>query len=70
MLRGLAAVSLALLPLTVSAPVLAAETLSLAQAIAAVPVADDPRDGYTRDAFRHWNGGDDPRDGCNTRNEV
>jgi hypothetical protein len=69
-LRGLAAASLAALPLTVSAPVHAAETLSLAQAIAAVPVADESREGYTRDAFRHWNSGDDLTDGCNTRAEV
>ncbi|MER7195923.1 HNH endonuclease family protein [Streptomyces flaveolus] len=69
-LRGLAAASLALLPLTVSAPVHAAETLSLSEAVAALPVADESRDGYTRNAFRHWNTGDDPTDGCNTRNEV
>ncbi|MCG8969110.1 HNH endonuclease family protein [Streptomyces sp. CL12-4] len=69
-LRGLAAASLAVLPLTVSAPVHAAETLSLSEAIAAMPVADESREGYTRDAFRHWNTGDDPTDGCNTRNEV
>ncbi|MFJ3213556.1 HNH endonuclease family protein [Streptomyces flaveolus] len=69
-LRGLAAASLAVLPLTVSAPVHAAETLSLSEAIAAVPVADESRQGYTRDAFRHWNTGDDPTDGCSTRNEV
>jgi hypothetical protein len=69
-LRGLAAASLAVLPLTVSAPVHAAETLSLSEAIAAMPVADESREGYTRDAFRHWNSGDDPTDGCNTRNEV
>jgi hypothetical protein len=69
-LRGLAAASLAVLPLTVSAPVHAAETLSLSEAIAAVPVADESREGYTRDAFRHWNSGDDPTDGCSTRNEV
>ncbi len=28
------------------------------------------RDGYDRDAFRHWNTGADPSDGCNTRAEV
>jgi hypothetical protein len=69
-LRGLAAASLAVLPLTVPAPVHAAETLPLTEAIAAVPVADESRQGYTRDAFRHWNSGDDPTDGCSTRNEV
>lgn len=30
----------------------------------------ESRDGYDRDAFRHWNTGDDPSDGCNTRAEV
>ncbi|MFJ8545946.1 hypothetical protein ACIRFH_28845 [Streptomyces sp. NPDC093586] len=69
-LRGLAAASLAVLTLTVSTPVHAAETLSLTEAIAAVPVADESREGYTRDAFRHWNSDDNPTDGCPTRNEV
>ncbi|MEV7797279.1 HNH endonuclease family protein [Streptomyces sp. NPDC087512] len=69
-LRGLAAASLAVLPLTVSTPVHAAETLSLSEAIATLSVADESREGYTRDAFRHWNTGDDPDDGCSTRNEV
>ncbi|MFG3552483.1 HNH endonuclease family protein [Streptomyces sp. NPDC047725] len=69
-LRGLAAASLAVLPLTVSTPVHAAETLPLSEAIAALPVADESREGYTRDAFRHWSTGDDPDDGCSTRSEV
>jgi hypothetical protein len=33
-------------------------------------VATESRDGYSRDKFRHWNTGDDPADGCNTRAEV
>ncbi|MEU0915058.1 HNH endonuclease family protein [Streptomyces althioticus] len=69
-LRGLAAASLAVLPLTVSSPVHAAETLPLAEAVARLPVDTESRDGYNRDAFRHWNTGDDPSDGCSTRNEV
>ncbi|MGC9501865.1 HNH endonuclease family protein [Streptomyces sp. WG7] len=69
-LRGFAAASLALLPLTVSAPVQAADTLPLSEAIARLPVAVESRDGYDRDAFRHWNTGDNPSDGCNTRAEV
>lgn len=69
-LRGLAAASLALLPLTVSAPAHAAETLPLSEAVTRLPVAAESRDGYTRDAFRHWNAGADPSDGCNTRAEV
>ncbi|MGA5711343.1 HNH endonuclease family protein [Streptomyces cellulosae] len=69
-LRCLAAASLALLPLTVSAPAHAVETLPLAEAVTRLPVGDESRDGYDRDAFRHWNTGDDPSDGCNTRAEV
>ncbi|MEV0695900.1 HNH endonuclease family protein [Streptomyces sp. NPDC050388] len=69
-LRGLAAVSLAALPLAVIPPAHAAETLPLAEAVAGLPVDVENRDGYTRDAFRHWNAGDDPADGCNTRSEV
>ncbi|CAL9657839.1 hypothetical protein SUDANB21_06859 (plasmid) [Streptomyces sp. enrichment culture] len=69
-LRGLAAVSLALLPLTLPAPVHAAETLPLTEAVTRLPVEAEPRDGYDRSAFRHWNTGDIPDDGCNTRNEV
>ncbi|WP_226487470.1 HNH endonuclease family protein [Streptomyces parvulus] len=69
-LRGLAAASLAVLPLTVSTPAHAADTLSLTEAISALPVADESRDGYDRDAFRHWNAGANPSDRCNTRAEV
>ncbi|MDQ1042015.1 HNH endonuclease family protein [Streptomyces sp. V4I2] len=69
-LRGLAAVALAVLPATVSTPAHAAETLPLAEAVASLPVATESRDGYSRDKFRHWNTGDDPADGCNTRAEV
>ncbi|MFE9018142.1 HNH endonuclease family protein [Streptomyces sp. NPDC007808] len=70
-LRGLAAAALAVLPaVTFSAPAHAAETLPLADAIAVLPVATESRDGYSRDRFRHWNAGDNPTDGCNTRAEV
>ncbi|MFI2415785.1 HNH endonuclease family protein [Streptomyces sp. NPDC018947] len=68
--RGLAAAFLTVLPLTTTTPAHAAETVSLSDAVAALPVADESREGYTRDAFRHWNTGDDPVDGCSTRNEV
>ncbi|MFB7764255.1 HNH endonuclease family protein [Streptomyces xiamenensis] len=47
-----------------------AETLTLVDAIDRLPVADEIRDGYTRSAFKHWNKGDDPTDGCDTRREV
>ncbi|MCK8438549.1 HNH endonuclease [Streptomyces sp. D2-8] len=69
-LRGLAAASLTVLPLTVSAPAHAAETLPLTEAVAALPLGTESRDGYDRDAFRHWNAGANPTDGCNTRAEV
>ena len=35
-----------------------------------LPVGTESRDGYDRDAFRHWNPGANPSDGCNTRAEV
>ncbi|GAA3185283.1 HNH endonuclease family protein [Streptomyces virens] len=69
-LRGLAAAALAVPPLTVSTPAQAAETLPLTKAIGRLPVADESREGYDRDAFRHWNAGANPSDGCNTRAEV
>ncbi|MGW0079415.1 HNH endonuclease family protein [Streptomyces cellulosae] len=71
-LRGLAAASVAVLvlPLTASSPASAAETLPLAEAVDRLLVEAESRDGYDRDAFRHWNTGDDPSDGCNTRAEV
>jgi hypothetical protein len=54
----------------VSTPAQAAETLPLPEAVSRLPVAIESRDGYTREAFRHWNSGDDPTDGCSTRHEV
>ncbi|RDD85046.1 HNH endonuclease family protein [Streptomyces parvulus] len=69
-LRGLSAALLVALPLTAPAPAQAAETLSLTEAVAALPIAAESREGYDRDAFRHWNTGADPTDGCNTRAEV
>ncbi|MGP3737543.1 HNH endonuclease family protein (plasmid) [Streptomyces sp. GDS52] len=69
-LRGLAAASLAVLPLTVPTPAHAAETLPLTEAVTRLPVGTESRDGYDRDAFRHWNAGATPSDGCNTRAEV
>jgi hypothetical protein len=69
-LRGLAAAALAILPLTVSTPAHAAETVPLSEAIARLPMAVESRDGYDRDAFKHWNAGANPSDGCNIRAEV
>ncbi|MCX4398830.1 MULTISPECIES: HNH endonuclease family protein [unclassified Streptomyces] len=42
--------------------------LSLSEAIAKIPAADEVRDGYKRDSFRHWI--DEDGDSCSTRNEV
>ncbi|MEU6016893.1 HNH endonuclease family protein [Streptomyces sp. NPDC047515] len=42
--------------------------LSLAEAIAKLPAADENRTGYKRDSFKHWI--DEDGDGCSTRNEV
>ncbi|MFF1511928.1 HNH endonuclease family protein [Streptomyces sp. NPDC058326] len=78
--RGFAALSLALTPLalpaaaqaapTAAAALGAAQTFPLSYAIGQIPVADESRADYSRDAFRHWNTGLDPADGCNTRAEV
>ncbi|MEU3400703.1 HNH endonuclease family protein [Streptomyces filamentosus] len=77
--RGAAAVSsLLLFPLALPASAsaapasggLAAVVLPVADAVAQLPVAEEARDGYTRDKFKHWNAGLDPADGCNTRAEV
>src|SRR5688500_17730525 len=48
----------------------AQENLYLAEAVGRLPAGTESRDGYSRDRFRHWNTGDDPADGCNTRAEV
>ncbi|MFC9131927.1 HNH endonuclease family protein [Streptomyces sp. NPDC057099] len=68
-LRGLAA-ALVVLSATVSSPAHAAETLPLSEAVDILPLGTESRDGYSREKFRHWNAGDDPADGCNTRAEV
>jgi Protein of unknown function (DUF1524) len=45
-----------------------AETILLRDAVEALVVADEVRDGYERTKFRHWI--DIDGDGCNTRAEV
>ncbi|MFJ2968711.1 DUF1524 domain-containing protein, partial [Streptomyces collinus] len=69
-LRGLPAALLTLLSLTTAPAAHAAETVPLTEAVAMLPLATESRDGYTREAFKHWNSGDGPVDGCTTRNEV
>ncbi|OEJ21457.1 hypothetical protein AR457_37285 [Streptomyces agglomeratus] len=70
LLRAATAAALTLLPVTASSPAHALETLPLSVAVHQLDVADEVREGYTRDKFRHWNTGQNPTDGCNTRNEV
>ncbi|MFJ8159023.1 HNH endonuclease family protein [Streptomyces sp. NPDC094468] len=43
-------------------------TLPVRDALAALPVADESRAGYTRDKFKHWTDAD--KNGCNARAEV
>ncbi|MET9971326.1 HNH endonuclease family protein [Streptomyces sp. NPDC006356] len=65
-----------LAPLTTPAPAHAhhrpAETytLPMASSVHLLPVAAEVRDGYQRTSFKHWNAGQNPADGCNTRAEV
>ncbi|WP_282797363.1 HNH endonuclease family protein [Streptomyces sp. CC224B] len=42
--------------------------LPVREALAALAVADESREGYSREKFKHWVDAD--RDGCSTRNEV
>ncbi|MGW3312100.1 HNH endonuclease family protein [Streptomyces sp. NPDC001073] len=43
-------------------------TLPVRDALAALPVQDESRNGYERTKFKHWTDAD--KDGCNTRAEV
>ncbi|WP_327280735.1 MULTISPECIES: hypothetical protein [unclassified Streptomyces] len=51
-------------------PRLVPETLPIGLAVDALPLATEDRTGYQRTSFKHWNSGDIPNEGCNTRNEV
>ncbi|MFF7309715.1 DUF1524 domain-containing protein [Streptomyces sp. NPDC008137] len=76
--RAALAAALVALPLLASSPAhahahsRAAEprTLPMANAVGILPLADEVREGYQRTSFRHWNAGQNPTDGCNTRAEV
>ncbi|MDX3540608.1 HNH endonuclease family protein [Streptomyces sp. MB09-01] len=46
------------------------QVLPIGVAVSALPLATEDRTGYQRTSFRHWNAGDVPADGCNTRAEV
>lgn len=71
--RGLAAAALLALPLSAATPASgtpapAAASMSLAEGISALPIADESRVGYARTKFKHWV--DEDGDRCNTRMEV
>ncbi|WP_231642833.1 HNH endonuclease family protein [Nocardia sp. NRRL S-836] len=51
-----------------SSPATATTVILLRDAVEALPVADEQREGYDRDLFKHWVDAD--HDGCNTRAEV
>ncbi|HEY9327014.1 MAG TPA: HNH endonuclease family protein [Streptomyces sp.] len=44
--------------------------LPLFDAIDRLPVAEEQREGYQRNLYKHWNKGLDAGDGCDTRREV
>ncbi|MGW2275749.1 HNH endonuclease family protein [Streptomyces yangpuensis] len=59
-------------PSAAPAPTAAAvpQVLPIGVAVSALPLAVEDRTGYQRTSFRHWNAGELPADGCNTRAEV
>lgn len=64
------AAALTVLPMTMTTPAHATENLPIAEAVQRLPLAAESREGYVREAFKHWNKGANPTDGCNTRAEV
>ncbi|MGW6877656.1 HNH endonuclease family protein [Streptomyces xanthophaeus] len=48
----------------------APQIVPIGVAVSALQLAAEDRTGYQRTSFRHWNSGDLPSDGCNTRQEV
>lgn len=70
LMRGLAPLALILSPLAVPSPALSANVVLFPDALAELTEAAEDPDGYEATAFRHWNQGLDPADGCDTGSEV
>ncbi|GCB47457.1 HNH endonuclease family protein [Streptomyces sp. NL15-2K] len=74
--RASLAAALVVLPLLAPTPARAHDraaetyTLPIAVAVDVLPLAAEVRNGYQRTSFKHWNAGQNPTDGCNTRAEV
>ncbi|WP_209441833.1 hypothetical protein [Streptomyces roseus] len=51
-------------------PAVVPQVLPMGVAVSALPLAVEDRTGYQRTSFKHWNAGEIPADGCNTRAEV
>ncbi|WP_369776462.1 hypothetical protein [Streptomyces sp. R33] len=51
-------------------PAAVPQVLPMGAAVSALPLDVEDRTGYQRTSFKHWNAGDIPTDGCNTRAEV
>ncbi|MGW6910360.1 HNH endonuclease family protein [Streptomyces sp. NPDC054940] len=74
--RAAIAAALLLMPLAAPTPAHAQDrsvvphTLPMATSVQLLPLAAEVRDGYQRTSFKHWNAGQNPTDGCNTRAEV
>ncbi|MEU9083352.1 HNH endonuclease family protein [Streptomyces sp. NPDC048357] len=74
MMRAAATLALTVLPLSAPSTAHAAaavpEVLPIGVAVSALEIADESREGYRRELFRHWNAGENASDGCDTRREV
>lgn len=57
-------------PAAPAAAAVVPQVLPMGVAVSALPLAVEDRTGYQRTSFRHWNAGEQPSDGCNTRQEV
>ncbi|MEV4945518.1 DUF1524 domain-containing protein [Streptomyces sp. NPDC053755] len=70
LMRGLTPLALILSPLAVPSPALSAGVVLLPDALGELEVTTEDAAGFRASAFRHWNRGLDPADGCDTRGEV